>query len=52
VTRTLRLTRDSLTELTDGDLAAVAGAAPITQNCQSLDFCFTIPVRDCLGPTT
>lgn len=46
--RKLTLTRHTLTELTTDDLAEIAGAAQITHNCQSLDFCETIPVRACL----
>jgi hypothetical protein len=49
--RTLTLHRDVLTELTAGELAYVVGGQ-ITQNCQSLDFCETVPLRQCLEKHT
>ncbi len=45
--RTLSLTRETLAELTAAELDAVVGGQ-ITHNCQSLDFCETIPLRQCL----
>lgn len=46
--RTLRLHRDTLTELTSTDLAEVVGG--ITQNCNTLHFCVipTLPLLVCL----
>lgn len=52
--RTLSLSRETLVELAAADLAEVAGAHAITQNCNTLDFCNipTLPVRVCLQPQT
>jgi hypothetical protein len=47
VKRTLSLHRDTLTELGTDELSGVVGGQ-ITQYCGSLDFCFTVPVRQCL----
>lgn len=55
--RTLRLRRETLTELTRTELGAVAGG--ITQNCNTIHFCNiptldacpipTLPLEPCLG---
>lgn len=49
--RTLRLRRDTLTELATNDLANVVGAQLITQWCNTIHFCDfpTLPARDCLS---
>lgn len=44
--RTLRLNRETLTELSTDDLALVAGARPTTW---SVDQCFTLPLRPCFA---
>jgi hypothetical protein len=46
--RTLSLTRETFTELNDGELAGIAGG--ITQNCNTLQFCAipTLPLLVCL----
>lgn len=49
--RTLRLSSETLTELTATDLAGIAGGA-ITQWCNTLQFCniITLPLLVCLDP--
>ena len=49
--RTLRLSRETLTELSTTELANVAGGDAITQNCNTLHFCVipTLPLFVCIG---
>lgn len=50
--RRLALRRETLADLSAGELGQVAGAAAptllCTHDCQSIARCFTLPVRDCL----
>lgn len=58
--RTLTLHRETLAPLTSDELAGVAGMSLPTMRCSridcptdwcpTLDYCRTLPIRDCLPP--